>query len=103
MEMQCATNMMMRDARIRHLCSGSPPKSFAEKKRLFSAAAQALVSMMLGEKVEIDIDDIQLETETENCGAILIKERVSRNSEFQRMWVETTCLSELKTLAMLRG
>ena len=34
-----------------------------------------------------------------NSGAILISERVSNNSEFQKMWAETPCLDILKTLA----
>ena len=37
--------------------------SFAEKKRLFSLAAQALVSKLLNGKVEILPDDIQLESD----------------------------------------
>ena len=75
------------------------PHSIAERKRLFSAIAQVLVSYMLNGEVEIHLDDIQLETENENCGAIFINERVSCNSAFQEMWAKTSCATELKTLA----
>jgi hypothetical protein len=74
-------------------------RSLAEQKRLFSLAATALIADMLCGKVEIDIDDIKLDITNGNCGAIFIDERLSHNSDFQKMCAEKSCLSELKKLA----
>ena len=73
--------------------------SLVEKKHLFSTAAQALVSKKLNGKVKIYLDDIQLEIESGNGGAIHINERISRNPDFQKMWAETSCINELMKLA----
>ena len=101
MAMHYPTQMLRKDAGLRPIPSTEIQPSFAERKRLFSAVAQILVSYKLDGKVEIGIDDIQLEGEAENGGAIFINERVSRNSEFQEMWSKSTCLTELKTLALM--
>lgn len=84
----------------KHPCSSNHnPLSFVERQRLFSQVAAALVSDMLAGKVEIGVEDIQLDMTNENCSAIFIHERLSRNPDFQKMWVEKSCLSELKKLA----
>ncbi len=74
-------------------------QSSSNKNLLFSAAAQALVSSLLGGKVEILIEDIRLETTAGIGSAIHISERLSCNAEFQKMWASTPCLSLLKQLA----
>ena len=101
MEPPCTSNMINNDARFRYGCRPGKLLSVREKKRLFSAAAQAVVSYMLEGREEIRIEDIQLDIGAQNCGAIFIDERVSRNPEFQKMLAETSCLSVLKTLARL--
>ena len=73
--------------------------NFGERKRLFSIAAQTAVSDMLNGKVEIHPDDIQLEIKEGNIGAIFINGRLSNNSNFKKMWMESSCLSELKKIA----
>lgn len=83
----------------RHSCCNHKPLSSAEKQRLFSQVAAALVSDKLDGKVQVGVDDIQLEMTDEHCGAILISDRLNRNPDFQKMWAERSCLSELKKLA----
>ena len=70
-----------------------------ENKGLFSQEAQALVAQMLGGKVEICSDDIQLETTEENSFAILVSDRLACHPEFKKLLAETSCLSMLKELA----
>jgi hypothetical protein len=101
MALHYITDMLNKDATLRYSCSTNKPQSFAERKRLFSEAAQALVSEMLQGEVEIRNDDIQLDAATENIGAIHINERVTRNLAFREMLVDTTCVSRLKTLAKM--
>ena len=102
MAMHYPTQMLRKDAELQPIHSTDiPQKTFAERKRLFSTVAQIIVSYKLHGKVEIGVNDIQLETEAENCSAIFINERVSRNSEFQEMLANSTCLAELKTLALM--
>jgi hypothetical protein len=99
MVMHNIANMLHRGAKFRNSRSTGKPLSFAEKNRLFSEAARAVVSCMLHGRVEIHNWDIQLDAEAANGGAILINERVSNNAEFQKMWEETSCRAILKTLA----
>jgi hypothetical protein len=101
------TNMALRycaytldnEGRLRYSCGADRQHSLDERKRLFSVAAQALVSEMLNKSVEIREDDILLETE--NGGAIHVSEHVSSHATFQKMLAETSCLSILKTLAVM--
>lgn len=97
-------NMTIRNkgAHFRHPpCHVSSP-SLSEKKRLFAAAARALVAYWLDGKVEIHLEDIRVEYDAiENCGAIFIHERISEDPEFQRMLEQSSCISELKILASL--
>lgn len=74
-------------------------QSFAEKNRLFSEAGRAVVSCLLHGRLKIHDHDIQLDAEDADNGAILINERLSCNSEFQKMWAETPCKDILRTLA----
>lgn len=75
------------------------PQSFAEKNRLFSKAGREVVSCLLHGRLKIHDHDIQLDAEDADNGAILINERLSCDSEFQKMWMETPCQDILKTLA----
>ena len=101
------TNMALRysayaldkEGKLRYSCDADRLHSLAERKRLFSAAAQALVSELLDRSVEIREEDILLETE--NGEAIHVSEHVSSQPAFQKMLAETSCLSILKTLARM--
>lgn len=94
----CAYNLGSK-VRFRCSCDADILPGLAERKRLFSEAAQALISDMLNSSVEIRDDDILLEPE--NGGAIHFSENISRHPAFQKMLAETSCLSILKTLAMM--
>lgn len=72
-----------------------------EKPLLFSAAARAIVSLILQEKVDIFDHDFRLETAGGQGGAILISERLSSNAEFRKIWATTPCQSILKQLAQI--
>ena len=97
--LHCISDMLHIGARIRHHRRPDQPQSFAEKNRLFSEASRAVVSCMLNGKLKIHRDDIKLDAQAFNGGAIFIDEHVSNNAEFQKMWAETSCQEILKTLA----
>jgi len=73
--------------------------NFAQKKRLFSAAAQAFLNYRLNGEVKINSYDIRLEMEGGYGGAIFIAEQISRNPNFQKLLTETSCINDLKKLA----
>ena len=101
MALHYTTYMVEKDVRFRYTCSPEIPKSLEERKRLFAAAARALVSEMLHGRAEILEGDIRLEADTEIGGGILIKERISKNPAFRKMLAETACISRLRILAQM--
>ena len=88
-----------KEGRLRYSCGSDRVHSLDDRKRLFSSAAQALVSDLLDRSIEIQDGDILLEAE--NGGAIHVSERISSQEAFQKMLTETSCLSILKTLARM--